>query len=212
MTVINANTSFAGELAVRIIRVKKAPLKWRLKNAMRLNYLKGLLGALTAKSYSKLTGVMTIQSALYVRARQNGEWFDYGCVGRHVVTNAGVAILADDFVDGSGEVTNFKYHGVGTGATAEAVGDTALVTESTTALNPDSTRATGTNTNPSAPVYRSIGTVTFDASATIQEHGIFSQAATGGGTLWDRTVHGSLAMGSGDAIQYTYELTVNAGG
>ncbi|MGE3176768.1 MAG: hypothetical protein AB7O32_04825, partial [Vicinamibacterales bacterium] len=96
---------------------------------------------------------------------------------------------------------------------AEAVGDTALVTESTTILNPDSTRATGTLAEgASANIFRSVGTVTFDGSGAITEHGLFSQAATGGGVLFDRSVFAAINVASGDSIQFTYDATLTAGG
>ena len=111
------------------------------------------------------------------------------------------------------ELENMKYHGVGTGATAAAVGDTALQTESTTALNPDNTRATGSLTEgATANIFKSVGTVTFDASAAITEWGLLSQAATGGGTLFDRFVFSAINVVSGDSIQFTFQCTFSSGG
>ena len=137
---------------------------------------------------------------------------DYGVVSRKVITTAGVNYLAADMNGGANDINLFKYHGIGTGTTAEAVGDTALVTESTTALNPDSTRATGTGSNPSANIYQSVGTNTVDASVACTEHGLFTQAATGGGTLWDRSVFSVVNLASGDSLQSTYAVTFSAGG
>jgi hypothetical protein len=123
-----------------------------------------------------------------------------------------VSFLVDDWNNNAADLTTLNFHGCGTGTTAEAVGDTALVTESTTALNPDSTRATGTRSKPAANQYRTVGTLTFDATAAITEHGIFSQAATGGGTLWDRSVFSAINVATGDSIQFTYTCTVSSGG
>jgi hypothetical protein len=128
-----------------------------------------------------------------------------------VVTNNGVGYIVDAFQN-LVELENMKYHGVGTGGTAEAAGDSALVTESTTALNPDSTRGTGTTTESASNAYQTVGTVTFDGSAAITEHGIFSQAATGGGVLLDRSLFSAINVVSGDSIQFTYTLTFTAGG
>lgn len=137
---------------------------------------------------------------------------NYGVVSRKVITTAGVGFLVDAWQN-SLELEIMKYHGVGTGTNAEASGDTALQTESTTALNPDSTRATGSLTEgATANIFRTVGTVTFDASAAITEHGILSQAATGGGTLWDRSVFSAVNVASGDSIQFTYDMTASAGG
>jgi hypothetical protein len=149
-------------------------------------------------------------SLLHYVARED-RWYDLGVVSRKVVTDTGVAFIVDAFQN-LVELENMKYHGVGTGSTAEAASQTALVTESTTALNPDSTRATGTTTEASAAVYRTVGTVTFDATAAITEHGIFSQAATGGGVMLDRSVFSAVNVASGDSIQATYDLTFTSGG
>lgn len=137
---------------------------------------------------------------------------DYGEVRRKVITTAGVNFLVDAWQN-IVELEIMKYHGVGTGNTAEATGDTALVTESTTALNPDSTRATGSLTEgASANIFRSVGTLTADASIAAVEHGLFSQSATGGGTLWDRSVFSTVNLANGDSIQFTYDMTASAGG
>lgn len=130
-----------------------------------------------------------------------------GAFGPNLIVNAGEAFLVDAWQN-SVELEIMKYHGVGTGTNAAAEGDTALQTESTTALNPDSTRATGSLTEASASVFRTVGTVTFDASAAITEWGLHSQAATGGGTLWSRVVFSAINVTSGDSIQFTYDLTV----
>ncbi len=204
---------FAGRVGACVQRARGPGLRWRLRNMLRLSYVRGWIGALLAGLFSKLTGVATVRAELRARLRRaSGEWIDYGVLSRMVVTTAGVTLMATDFKDGTVDITNFKYHGCGTGTTAEAVGDTALVTESTTALNPDSTRASGTNTTPSANVYQSVGTLTFDAAAAITEHGVFSQAAVPGGTLWDRSVFSAINVAAGDSIQFTYALTLTAGG
>lgn len=136
---------------------------------------------------------------------------EVGVTSRKLITNNGVAFLVDAWQN-SLELEIMKYHGIGTGATAEAAGDTALVTESTTALNPDSTRATGTLTETSAPVFATVGVNTVDASVSVAEHGLFSQAATGGGVLWDRSLTGTQALSAGDSLQTTYSMTASAGG
>lgn len=143
--------------------------------------------------------------------RADGEPVELGLASMRVVTTAGVNFIVDAF-QGTVEPEILKYHGVGTGTNSEASADTALQTECTTALNPDSTRATGSLTEgASANIFRTVGTVTFDASAAVTEHGIFSQAATGGGTLLDRSVFSAVNVVSADSIQSTYDLTLTAG-
>lgn len=208
---MQSSIGFGGTVSAQKIGAKKAPLSWRVRNTLRWSYIWGWFVNTLAHLFSRLTGIVTITTELSARARIAGEWVDYGVVSRRVVTNAGVAFIVDDWDGSVTDITNLKYHGCGTGTTAEAAGDTALVTESTTALNPDSTRATGTASQPSANIYQSVGTVTFDASAAITEHGLFSQAATGGGTLWDRSVFSAINVASGDSIQFTYAATLTAG-
>lgn len=166
----------------------------------------------------RITSATVVESSLalaVIRPYRGGTKVeDLGIVCRKVVTTAGVNYLASEFAAvGSNDVSEFNYHGIGTDDTpAPAVGDTALLLESTTALNPDSTRATGTQSNPSGNVYRTVGTLTADASIAAVEHGLFDQAATGGGTLWDRSTYTVVNLGSGDSLQATYDLTLTAGG
>jgi hypothetical protein len=137
--------------------------------------------------------------------------FDLGIVSRKVVTDTGVAFIVDAFQNTT-EIENLKFHGIGTGGAAEAVGNTALTTELTTQYNPDNTRATGSTTENAANIYRTVGTNAVDSAVSITEHGIFSQAATGGGTLLDRSLFTAVALASGDSLQSTYDLTLTAGG
>lgn len=203
----------SGALTMTVTRAQKAPLSWRIRNAMRWTWWKGTIGTMLARMLSWLTGMVTITTALSIRVRRaDGTWIDYGVVSRQVVTDAGVAFIVDDMDNSTTDITTLNYHGFGTGTTAEAANQTALVTESTTALNPDSTRPTGTKTQPAANQLQSVGTATFDASAAITEHGIFSQAATGGGTMLDRSVFSAINVASGDSIQATYVLTFSSGG
>jgi hypothetical protein len=169
--------------------------------------IKGLVRGLV--SATGVLGVGRVYATLY---RADGTIEHLGLLGTRVITDAAVAYMVDDWDGGSATIDDFNYHGCGTGTNAEAVGDTALQTESTTVLNPNSTRATGTKSQPSANIMRSVGTLTFDGSAAVTEHGLLSQAATGGGTLFDRTVFSAVNVVSGDSIQFTYSATLSSGG
>lgn len=127
---------------------------------------------------------------------------DYGVVSRQVVTTAGITALANALVN-TFESELFNFHASGTGGTAEAIGDTALVTEV-------ETRVAGTQSNPSAGVYRTVATVSYTATRTITEHGIFSASTVG--TLLDRSLFTGIPVVSGDSIQFTYNFTYTAGG
>lgn len=199
-----------GDLGVRVNG--RRPLGWQLRNMLRWAFWWGLLSNFFAKQLSALTGIPTLTAELRIRImRRDGTTEDYGVVSRRVVTDAGAAAIIDAFTN-TFELETFNYHGAGTGTGSESASDTALGTESTTVLDPNSTRATGTQSQPAANQYRSVGTLFFDGDAAITEHGLFSQSATGGGTLLDRSVFAVLNLGEDDSIEFTYTLTANSGG
>jgi hypothetical protein len=180
---------------------------WWLEIALRARlFVKGAWRGLQG------TGIIGVGRLYASVIRGDGRIEHLGLLSTKLITDAGVTFLRDDWNNNAQDYTTFNFHGCGTGVAAEAVGDTALGTESTTALNPDSTRATGTRSVPAGNQWRSVGTATFDASAAITEHGILSQAATGGGTLWDRSVFSAINVVSGDSIQFTYTATLSSGG
>lgn len=127
---------------------------------------------------------------------------DLGVIARKIITTAGVNFLASAFVNTvEPEVLNF--HASGTGTAAEAAGDTVLGTEV-------EARVSGTQSNPSANVYRTVATINYTATRAITEHGIFSASTSG--TLWDRSVFSAINVINGDSIQWTYNLTLSSGG
>ena len=147
-----------------------------------------------------------------VRIDAAGNRLDLGLASLRVVTTAGVQFLVDAF-QGLVEPELLRYHGIGTNNTAEAVGDTALGAELTTQYDPDNTRATGSQTEGSgANIFQTVATNSVDSAVDITEHGLFSQAATGGGVLWDRSVFSTVSLGATDGLQSTYDLTIAAGG
>lgn len=166
----------------------------------------------------RITSTLIIESALslvHIRFDHRIGRFvrdDYGQVGYKVVTTAGVNFIVDAFQNTT-ELETFKYHGLGTGSTAEAIGDTALVTELTTEYT-GNVRATGTTTEgASANIYSTVATNTLDSGTpALREHGVFS--ASSAGTLLDRTVFASITLDgtAGDGLQSTYQLTCSAGG
>ncbi len=139
-----------------------------------------------------------------VKIGRDGTCVDLGVLGTRVVTTAGVNYLASDMNDGASDINAFDYHDSGTGVVAEAVGDTGLGTPAGPA------RVAGTPSNPTANQYRSVATISYTSTLAITEHGLFSAATAG--TLWDRTVFAAVNVVSGESIQFTYTLTINAGG
>jgi hypothetical protein len=155
-------------------------------------------------------GNVTFEGQLAAKViRANGKSTDLGVVSRRVVTTAGVNYLRDDFANGAGgaDISLFKFHDAGTGTTAEAIGDTDLVTPAG-----PTTRATGTQVNGVAKTYSSVATISYTTTLAITEHGLFTQAARAGGVLWDRSVFSAINVVNGDSIQFTYTLTIADGG
>ena len=201
-----------GLLKNKVIRCPGPGLAWHLRNRLRWGFVWGWIVYHIAPILAKILGTPIAISRLGLRVkRTDGRWINYGWVGYKCVTTAGVNALVLGLIN-QANAGAFFYHGIGTGGTAEAAADTTLVTEITTAYNPDSTRATGTHVQGgTANIYRTVGTNTVDGSVACTEHGVFTQAATGGGTLLDRTLFSVVNLASGDGLQSTYELTLTAG-
>ncbi len=158
-----------------------------------------------------ITRSVVLESSLsLVVIRLNGEIEDYGVVGNKVITDAGVGFLVDAWQN-SVEMENMKYHGLGTGSTAEAASQTALTTELTTEYTGD-VRATGTTTETAANIFSTVATNTLDGTpgAALREHGLFSASTVG--VLWDRTLFSAITLSSGDGLQSTYNMTASSGG
>ena len=172
---------------------------WRRRN------LRPLMRGVRRVAAARILNIPTVYGALWLNVeRADGTIDDLGLASLRVVTTAGATKIVD-FLRASDTTTGttWKYHAIGTGSTAEAAGDTALVTEV-------ETRGTGTQTNNGATVYRTVGTVTATTSRAIVEHGVLSASTVG--TLLDRSVFTVVNLANGDSIQATYDLTISTGG
>lgn len=157
------------------------------------------------QAQKRLSGALKIEACLSaIVFRADGGVEDLGVISRRVVTDAFVDLLVDDLQSSQAAFHSMKYHGAGTGAAAEDATDTALGTE--VGSRATGTQAEGGSTN----IYQSVGTWSFDTTRAITEHGLFS--ASSNGTLLDRSVFSAINGGSGDSIQFTYELTCSSGG
>lgn len=195
-----------GQLGRKIVRgTLPAPWGWRVRNALRPNFWGGFLANKAAKFLSALTGIPTLTAELrIVVIKPDGRRIDYGIVGYRVVTTAFASFVVDQLQTETSVFGDFKYHAMGTGSTAENASDTAMETDSGVARN------SGTQTESSATVYQSVGTLAFVSSLALREHGLFNASTVG--TLMDRTVFAAINVVSGDSVQNTYSLTVSAGG
>lgn len=181
--------------------------RWRLSNVR--NLWRGARRIAAARAM----GIGHVYGALFVTVtRGNGDVVPYGLASLRVVTDVGVGYIVDAFQN-SVELENMKYHGYGTGSTAESASQTALVTELTTQYASDSTRPTGTTTEgATANIYRTVATLSPDTGGTIAvtEHGIFSAASSG--VMLDRSVFSAVNLVAGsDSMTTTYDLTFPSG-
>ena len=152
----------------------------------------------------RLADVGTLAQLEATVYRADGRVEPLGVLSRRVVTTTGVNGLATAFTNVvEPEILNF--HDCGTGTTAESSAQTALVTAY------GGSRATGTQSTPgSTNIYQSVGTTSFSGSFAITEHGIFT--ASSAGVMFDRSLFSAINVASGDSIQFTWQLTLPAGG
>ena len=202
---MESNVVLGGRLAMRKVAGARAPLAWRMRNALRVAFVRGWLAHVLGRLYSRMFGPPVLLGKMSaVLIRRDGTTLNYGVLGYRVVTTAYVNLLIDELQSSQAAHSTFLYHDSGTGTTAEAAGDTGLLTKVETG------RATGTQTEgASSNIYRSVGTISYTATRAVTEHGLFN--ASSAGTLMDRTVFSAINVVNGDSIQFTYELTATAG-
>lgn len=184
--------------------------QWRRRNLP--NLWRGLWRESLARGFhvAHFTGALQL-----AHVYPDGKTIDFGLASLRVVTTVGVNAVADGF-QGTFTLSNFKFHGLGTGTAAEAVGDTALGTELTTQYATNNTRATGTQAEGDGTggsgttlphVYRTVGSNTLDEAVNaLTEWGLFDQAAAPGGNLFDRALFTAQTVSSGVAVSSTYDL------
>ncbi len=180
-------------------------------DAYRMKNLPNVLRGVFTIGVAKRVGAPTFYGVVsHTLTRKSGEILDLGVVSCRVVTTTGCGFIVDAFQN-LVELENMKYHGFGTGSNAEASANTALHTELTTEYASNNVRPTGTTTEASATVYRTVATLSPDATVAITEHGIFDQASNAGGVLLDKSLFSAINLISGDSLATTYDLTFTAG-
>jgi hypothetical protein len=199
-----------GNLKVRYNACPKAKMSWRVRNAVRWEFIKGWIAYHTARWIGKKMGFMTGISCLSLKLHKaDGSWIDYGVVGYRVVTTAFVTALALA-LGTQASPGNLFYHALGTGVIGAEITDTGMGTELTTEYT-GNVRATGSHTE-AAGVYTSVGTNTLDSGTpAVTEHGVMG-ASSGASTLIDRHTFAAVNMVNGDSLVSTYVLTLTAGG
>lgn len=122
--------------------------------------------------------------------------------GQNVVTTVGKEFLASYMYSGAVAAATFtmKYVAIGSDATAEAVGNTALGTELA--------RSTGTVSYISGQIYQVKATFAAGVgTGSIVEYGLFSSNTAG--TMFARDTETAIAKGASDTLTVTAQFTVS---
>jgi len=202
---MQGNVALSGKLATKLIRAKGPGLRWFLKNWLHWKQFKALVGVFLVQPVARFFGLMTAYGRLEaVLIKADGKRINYGVLGYRLVTTAFVNFVVDQLQTETSVFGDFKYHDSGVGITDPAIGDTDIETTD------GESRATGTQTEGAANAYVSVGTISYTTTKAITEHGLFN--ASTGVTLMDRSEFAAINVVSGDSIQFTYTLTVSAGG
>jgi len=122
-----------------------------------------------------------------------------------LVTTEFVDFIVDQLQTESSEFGDFKFHQCGLGVTAENITDSGIETDT------GITAVVGTQAETDHDTYKSVATMTMDATEAITEHVLMSQTA-GAGTCMDRTLFSAINVVSGNQIEFTFEISFAAGG
>ena len=146
------------------------------------------------------------------KVRMKGEWFItlYGPDGHvkdkrqrfNVVTTVGKEFLASFLSSAAAGAATFtgKYIAIGTDATAEAVGNTALGVEAS--------RSTGTASYVSGQIFQVTATfATGSGTGAIVEYGLLSSST--GGTLIARDTESAINKGANDTLTVVAQMTLS---
>ena len=150
-------------------------------------------------------GVIKAHTCLTARLIVDGKYTETRRVVKDkLVTTAFVDFIVDQLQTETSEFGDFKYHQCGLGTTAENITDVAIETD--TGIAP----VAGTQVETDHDTYKSIATMTMDATEAIREHVVMNQS--GAGVCMDRTLFAAINVVSGNQIEFTFEISFTAGG
>ena len=136
----------------------------------------------------------------FVLTDENGNVKQLG--SKNLVVSSGLAFIVSRMLGTAATV--MSHMAIGTGTTAAAATQTALVTESARAALTSSTAVTTTVANDSAQYVATFGPGV--GTAAITEAGIFNAASAG--TMLARTVFPVINKGALDTLTLTWKVTV----
>jgi len=194
-----------GKLNARVIRAPGPGLWWFVANWLRWSKIKSLIGVFIVNPIANFFGLMTAYGKLEATLiKANGQRVRFGVLDYRVVTTAFVDFVTDQLQTETSAFGDFKYHDSGVGTTDPEITDTDIETTD------GESRATGTQTETAHNIYTSVGTISYTTGKAITEHGLFNASTSV--TLMDRSEFAAINVVNGDSIQFTYSLTLTAGG
>ncbi len=159
------------------------------------------VGVSYSVNHSKVFNDLNIPliSNVFVQVYKDGKELESFNI-HNLVMNSGLTEVAK-MISGVGTTAIFNYMAVGTGSTAVAATQTALVTEVMRQV--DSTISLGT-TNVSNDTAVFVNTFAFSTTYTLREAGIFN--ASSGGIMLARVVYGVVTVSDGSEFKITWKI------
>ena len=195
---MNSGVLFGGTLATKKLQRLGPGVRWKVANLPKI--LKGWRIVLAA-----IFNIPTFYGRLYITLHKaDGRLVEYGLASVRVVTTAFVEFMVDRLIAEGSTWGDFKFHDSGVGVTGALVGNTDIETTD------GESRVTGTQAENASTIYESVGTIAYSTSKAITEHGLFNIVT--GGVLLDRHTFSAINVENGDSVEFTYRLSVVAGG
>jgi hypothetical protein len=125
---------------------------------------------------------------------------------RNMMVTTGESYLAGLLSGGVASTGAMKAVGIGTGTTAEATTQTALVTEVETRQNGTQSLVTTTHTN---DTYQCVSaSITATSARAVTEAGLFNSTTVGGSIMLARALFSVINMAINDTLAITWKVPV----
>jgi hypothetical protein len=119
----------------------------------------------------------------------------------NTIVNVALADIANHLINGT--TGGYTHGAIGTGSTAPAVNQTALVSQILTRKSSTLSRISTSVTNDTA---KYVSNFTADASYAVTEYGTFDTSS--GGIMLNRVTFSAINLTNGDALEFTYKCQV----
>jgi hypothetical protein len=164
--------------------------------------------------------LLVVGSKLYAKkTTRDGEEIDYGLQSQKLITNRGMITLLKALGEFHSNDNDFRRggpwnvafgHTSGTGTNPESFTDTALQSPIQTTPVQAATYNYFFDTTNQIYRLRSVGTLSYSATATVSEHAVWALHSSSGWHFFDRSVLTTpIPVRPGDTITFTYILELS---